>query len=307
MAFDEERIEPTYHLRLGVAGKSYGLELSQRMGVKEEVLSISKNYLEEKKKSDKEVTLALLNQKLEENEAIKMDLVRKEKEIENKNLLLEKEINKYKKMNNQIFLDREKEKEKLIEKAKEEIDSIVNEYKNNSSNKLHEVIGVKKKLDDLISEEDEEEEETKNINVNDFVRIIDSDIAGKVVRIKGDNLSLVTEQGVNLNVKSNQVEKYKKSATKKVRSTSLFKTSKVVKLECNLIGLRVEEALSELDKYIDDALVAHYKEVRIIHGSGTGRLRSAVHDYLNKRKEIKSYRLGGLGEGGVGATVVYFK
>ncbi|MDD7735291.1 MAG: endonuclease MutS2, partial [Bacillales bacterium] len=307
MAFDEERIEPTYHLRLGVAGKSYGLELSQRMGVKEEVLSISKNYLEEKKKSDKEVTLALLNQKLEENEAIKMGLVKKEKEIENKNLLLEKEINKYKKMNNQIFLDSEKEKEKLIEKAKEEIDSIVNEYKNNSSNKLHEVIGVKKKLDDLISEEDEEKEETKNINVNDFVRIIDSDIAGKVVRIKGDNLSLVTEQGMNLNVKSNQVEKYKKSPTKKVRSTSLFKTSKVVKLECNLIGLRVEEALSELDKYIDDALVAHYKEVRIIHGSGTGRLRSAVHDYLNKRKEIKSYRLGGLGEGGVGATVVYFK
>ncbi len=307
MAFDEERIEPTYHLRLGVAGKSYGLELSQRMGVKEEVLSISKNYLEEKKKSDKEVTLALLNQKLEENEAIKMGLVKKEKEIENKNLLLEKEINKYKKMNNQIFLDSEKEKEKLIEKAKEEIDSIVNEYKNNSSNKLHEVIGVKKKLDDLISEEDEEEEETKNINVNDFVRIIDSDIAGKVVRIKGDNLSLVTEQGMNLNVKSNQVEKYKKSPTKKVRSTSLFKTNKVVKLECNLIGLRVEEALSELDKYIDDALVAHYKEVRIIHGSGTGRLRSAVHDYLNKRKEIKSYRLGGLGEGGVGATVVYFK
>ena len=112
---------------------------------------------------------------------------------------------------------------------------------------------------------------------------------------------------MSLNVKTSQVEKYKKAPKKKERYSSLFKTTKQVKLECNLIGLRVEEALLELDKYIDDALVAHYKEVRIIHGSRTGRLSSAVHDYLNKRTEIKSYRLGGLGEGGVGATVVSFK
>ena len=111
-----------------------------------------------------------------------------------------------------------------------------------------------------------------------------------------------------MNVKLSQVERYyPKKKVKKVQTTSLFKTTKIVKLECNLIGLRVEEALLELDKYIDDAIVARYKEVRIVHGSGTGALRSAVHDYLNRRKEIKSYRLGGLGEGGVGATVVYFK
>ena len=108
--------------------------------------------------------------------------------------------------------------------------------------------------------------------------------------------------------KLSQVERYfPKKKVKKVQTTSLFKTTKIVKLECNLIGLRVEEALLELDKYIDDAIVARYKEVRIVHGSGTGALREAVHNYLNRRKEIKSYRLGGLGEGGVGATVVYFK
>ena len=114
---------------------------------------------------------------------------------------------------------------------------------------------------------------------------------------------------MNLSIKLNQLEKYKKvvKKNKPTNSSSLFKTTKMVKLECNLIGMRVEEALLELDKYLDDAMVARYKEVRIIHGSGTGALRSAVHEYLNKRKEIKSYRLGGMGEGGVGATVVYFK
>ena len=74
-----------------------------------------------------------------------------------------------------------------------------------------------------------------------------------------------------------------------------------------MIGLRVEEASVELDKYIDDALVARYKEVRIVHGSGTGALRNMVHEYLNRRKEVKSFRLGMMGEGGVGATVVYFR
>ncbi|MBE6131788.1 MAG: endonuclease MutS2 [Erysipelotrichaceae bacterium] len=308
MAFDEENIVPTYHLRLGVAGKSYGIELSQRMGVEENVISLSKEYLENKVKSDKEVTLALLNQRLEENEFIKMELLRKEEELDKRNIELEREIEKYKRLENKIFLESEKEKEKLIQKAKEEIEEIMDEFKKSSSYKMHEVIASKKKLDDLSSIEEEEESISKVINVNDYVRIIDSDITGKVIRIKGDKISLISEQGMNLNVKLSQVERYfPKKKVKKVQTTSLFKTTKIVKLECNLIGLRVEEALLELDKYIDDAIVARYKEVRIVHGSGTGALREAVHNYLNRRKEIKSYRLGGLGEGGVGATVVYFK
>lgn len=308
MAFDETNIIPTYHLRLGVAGKSYGIELSQRMGVDEGVIALSKEYLNQKQKTDKEVTLALLNQKLEENEFLRMELLRKEEELDKKSRHLDNEIAKYKRLENKIFLESEKEKEKLVQKAKEEIDLIVQEYKNNSSFKLHEVINVKKKLDDLIEEDDEEEIIKKTINVNDYVRVVDSDIAGKVVRIKGETCSILTEQGMNLNVKLSQVEKYKKVVKKNnPYSQSLFKTTKMVKLECNLIGKRVEEALEELDKYLDDAIIAHYKEVRIIHGSGTGALRTAIHEYLNRRKEIKSYRLGGLGEGGVGATVVYFK
>lgn len=309
MAFDEVNIQPTYHLRLGVAGKSYGLELSKRMGVNNEVIAISKEYLEDKKKSDKEITLALLNQKLEENELIKTELNAKEELLEEKVRSLDNEIKKYKALENKIYLDSEKEKEKLISKAKEEIDSIVEEFKKQSSFKMHEVISSKKKLDDMIEEDDEDDDSNLNINLNDNVRIIDSDISGRVIRIKGDKFVILTSQGMNLTVSQNQLEKYQPKVNKKIKytSTTVFKTQKMVKLECNLIGLRVEEGLKELDKYIDDALVAHYKEVRIIHGSGTGALRNAVHDYLNKRKEIKSYRLGGLGEGGVGATVVYFK
>ena len=309
MAFDEEHIKPTYHLRLGVAGKSYGIELSQRMGVNSNVIDISKQYLEDRIKSDKEVTLAHLNQKLEENEAIKMDLLAKEEELEKEKEQLQREIDKYRRLENKIFLESEKEKEKLVAKAKEEIEEIIEEFKKNNSYKMHEVISAKKRLDSLVEEDEDEEEKAKQvISINDHVRMINSDISGKVVRLKGNNLTIISDQGMSLNVKLGDVEKYTpKKKVKKNPSQSLFKTTKMVKLECNLIGLRVEEGLLELDKYIDDALVARYKEVRIVHGSGTGALRSAVHDYLNRRKEIKSYRLGGLGEGGVGATVVYFK
>lgn len=310
MAFDEEKIIPTYHLRLGVAGKSYGLELSQRMGVNQEVLNISHKYLEEKKKSDKELSLSLLNQKLEENEALKMSLEAQEIEYNKKLHHLDNEIEKYKRLENKIFLDSEKEKDKLIEKAKEEIESIVEEFRKSENYKMHEVINYKKKLDQLSSEEDEDDVKIE-INVGDSVRVIDSDVSGKVIRIKNDTCTILTSYGMNLNVSLSKLEHYKenkkKNNNKNIISNGLFKTSKLVKLECNLIGLRVEEALEELDKYIDECIVAHYKEVRIIHGSGTGALRNAVHDYLNKRKEIKSYRLGGMGEGGVGATVVYFK
>lgn len=309
MAFDEENIEPTYHLRLGVAGKSYGIDLSKRMGLNKQVIDYSLSYLAKKQKDDKEMTLALLNQKLEQNEALRMDLVKKEEELQEKTEDLKKEISKYKRLENQIYLNSEKEKEKLIEKAKEEIQQIVDDFKSSSNHKLHEVITAKKKLDDLINTSDSEQKINQVININDNVRIVDSDISGKVIRLKQNQAIILTSQGLTLSVNLNKLEKYKptKKVVNKNSPSSLFKTTKVVKLECNLIGLRVEEALKELDKYLDDALVSHYHEVRIIHGSGTGALRSAVHDYLNKRKEIKSFRLGGLGEGGVGATVVYFK
>lgn len=307
MAFDEKEIRPTYHLRLGVAGNSYGLELSQRMGLNPELVAISRNYLQEKKKSDKELTLAALNQKLAENEEIRMQLEKSEREFRLRKDDLEQEIRKYKAMENQIYLDSEKEKEKLIEEAKEKIDTIVEEFKKVESHPLHRIIQAKKDLEGLNESTEEVEHSEVSFQVNDSVRITGSDISGKLIRIKGDQGTLITDQGMNMKISLSQIEKYRPKKKEKRPVLTAYPNGKSVKLECNLIGLRVEEAAEELDKYIDDALVAHYKEVRIVHGSGTGALRTVVHEYLNRRKEVKSYRLGMMGEGGVGATVVYFR
>ena len=172
---------------------------------------------------------------------------------------------------------------------------------------MHRIIQAKKDLEGLNESAEEVEHLEVSFQVNDSVRITGSDISGKLIRIKGDQGTLITDQGMNMKISLSQIEKYRPKKKEKRPVLTAYPNGKSVKLECNLIGLRVEEAAEELDKYIDDALVAHYKEVRIVHGSGTGALRTMVHEYLNRRKEVKSYRLGMMGEGGVGATVVYFR
>ena len=182
-------------------------------------------------------------------------------------------------------------------------------FKNKENYKMHEVITAKRNLDLLKDSEEDDEISNYVPSINDYVRADDFNVTGKVIRIKGENVTLLTDQGLNLSVKASGLTKIK-NAKKEVKPktyVSSFKLDKRVSLECNIVGFRVEEGLREVDQYLSDCIAARYSEVRIIHGSGTGVLRTAVHEYLKKRKDIKSFRLGGLGEGGVGATVVYLK
>ncbi len=308
MAFDEQNITPTYRLRLGVAGKSYGLEMAYRMGLENEILVTASSYLEEKRKSDKEITLKMLQHKLEENEQIQFELKEKEDLLNKKVQTLE---NQRKELQRQIDLvkqNAEEEKEKLVDETKKKIEQTYNEFISSQDIKLHQVIKAKKDLDDLLDNQEENEESSYIPSIGDYVRANDYGVCGKVIRIKGDNVTIMSDGGMNITSKINGVSKISKSKQpKKKEYVPSFKLDKKVPLECNIVGFHIEEGIREIDKYLDDVITAHYSEVRIIHGSGTGKLRTAVHEYLNKRKDIKGYRLGGLGEGGVGATVVILK
>ena len=116
------------------------------------------------------------------------------------------------------------------------------------------------------------------------------------------------DSGLTLKVKLNSLRPAFKQKKKKVDVfTSYSRFDKSVSLECNVIGLRVSEALEVVSKYLDDARSVRYHQVRIIHGSGTGKLRMAIQEYLKKQSFVESFRFGGAGEGGVGATVVKLK
>ncbi len=310
MIFNEEKLSPTYKIRLGVAGKSYGLEVAQRENIPSYVIEKAKEYLEEKKNSDKELALNELNQRLNEIQLLKESL--QEQNVQLHNLIKNKqdEYNKVVLEKRKLEDSFEKEKEELIKKTQKEIKEMMESFKNKKDVKLHEVINLKKNVDNMLKNEDEEiiDDEVYDFKVNDYVLHKESSQKGTIKQIVKDNVVLLLDSGLTLKVKASSLRPALKAKKKKQEIYTSFSTlNKNVSLECNVIGCHVDEALSIVAKYLDDARCVHFKEVRIIHGSGTGRLRQAIQTYLKKQTFVEDFRLGGAGEGGVGATVVKLK
>ncbi len=303
MEFDKVNLKPTYRLLKDQIGKSYALEISSRYGISKEIIEKAYDYKKEYSNST-EIALAKLENKLEEQNEIITNYNLKKEQLDNlidenkkKEILLEKEIERIKK-------EAEKEIENLIKERKEEINQIYKDIKNKEDLKLHEALIANKKLEGFIKEEAIEQNKT-NFNIGDKVMIISLSKVGEIVNINKNKYG-VNIGNLTLNVDGSDLQIYQlKSKPSKVTINSKVKTTKM-SLELNLIGKRVEEALIELQTYIDKARVMHLPSVRIIHGYGTGRLQKAVHDYLKQIKNIE-YHFGGEHDGGMGSTTVIFE
>ena len=158
-------------------------------------------------------------------------------------------------------------------------------------------------------EEQEEAISTEEIHLGDTVKT-DLGFTGKVVKIKGDNLEVVSNDGMSFKVNRNKVKRTIRGEEPIVRKRNIdemiaLKTN--VKLELNVIGYHIDEALPVVSKYLDDCRLKHFKQVRIIHGMGTGQLRTAIWAYLKTCNFIEEYHYGGYADGGSGATIVIFK
>ena len=253
--------------------------------------------------------MEVLNEKINEVEKLKKMLLLKEEELQKEQEKLRVEIQKNRDLRNEIIQNAEDEKRLLVEKAKEEMDEIFKEFKSLENVKLHQLIDAKKKLENNPNLNDEEDEEDIVCNIGDSVEVIASKARGKVTRLDKNRATILLDGGLTLQVKLNQIRKVTvvKPNKKKTYTPDIISNMKRVSTECNVIGMTVKEAIEVISKYLDDCTVVHYKQCRIIHGCGTGKLRSGVHEYLKKCPYVESYRLGGMGEGGVGATVVTLK
>lgn len=174
---------------------------------------------------------------------------------------------------------------------------------------MHEVIEAKRRLKNL---DEEEVEVTKrhddDIQVGDYVTISELGIYGRVERIQGERVYLLSPDGLKFTSSKNKIMVIEEPKTQKVEKPVYSPTvSSDVKLELNVIGLYVEEALQEVGKYLDGVRLKRFSQVRIIHGFGTGALRRAIHEYLKKCDFVESFRPGDQHEGGGGATVVKLK
>ena len=309
MVFDEKKLLPTYLLKIGYPGRSYGLEMANRYHLDKEVVDSAKENLKKTGTRSVSDVIDKLNSVLRENEEINKRLKEDKRLLEGKT----KDINYQNKVLNtkkeNLLSDVEQTKTKMIEDAKKQIDEIL-KILNNPNAKAHELIDAKSKLSKL-EERSEDFEEDEEINLGDYVEVADLNLVGRVTKINKNKIELISIDGMTIKSTLNKVRKTSvlpEKSRKNARNPDDIVFSKTnIKLELNIIGKHVDEAMEEVKKYLDDCLVKHFKQVRIIHGMGTGALRDAVREYLDTCDFVESYRFGESFEGATGATVVVLK
>ena len=306
MIFDEENLSPTYIFKQGVPGKSYALEVASRYGIDKKLIANAKKFLKENSQNSSSELLDILQKKIEETTKLQDELAKKEAELDKRSKKLESDEENFAAKKENMMRDVKEEKEQIIAEAKKEVEDIISKM-HNSDMKVHEVIALKRELEEL-EEKQEEEVFNEDIAVDDYVSIPSMNIFGKVTRIKGNKAHIVSDNGLAFDVSKEKLHKIPKpkvgrSVVKKTNYDLAINTK--VGLELNLIGMRVDEAKAALVKYIDNCRLKHLGQVRIIHGFGSGALRKMVRDYLDTQKGL-SYRPGGEHEGGGGCTVVIF-
>lgn len=305
VGFDINDMSPTYKYYENQVGNSYALDIAQKYGLDVDILNRAESI---KKENETEIDIAYkkIDEQIIENQMINEQIIilRNNLDDELTALKLEKEENKNK-MNalKQEQIDGFNE---FMEESKDKANSIIRKLKNSDSvAKRHELLNIKDELNNLELEE-EQKEVVNDFNKDDYVRIKSMNYYGNIIDISKDNATVLSN-GIKLKVKLKDLSKESKPLQKKAKSKSYNTFKTIMPLECNLIGLRVEEALLILDKYIDNALLASLSSVRIIHGIGTGALQKAVHKYLKSSKHVIEFRFGKEGEGGLGATIVTLK
>ena len=304
MEFNLNTLLPTYRLKEGVSGKSYAYEISTNLGLDKSIVDNAKRF-KELYSSKMEKLLEELEEKnekysflIDDYKAKNSDLEKKIKENEEFIEVLKEEIRKVKKTSNEQI-------DEIVEEAKEKIDDIIKSLDGN--NKLHELIKAKKELEKAYVDEGIEEEASNSFVVGEEVLVKKLNRNGKVLSVKDDTY-VVQLDTMKMTIKGVDLGKVDvKKVKKKTRTISSSFGNKTVSPELNLIGKRAEEAKSELLSYLDGAKRCAMKEVRVIHGFGTGALRNMVWEVIKSDKMIKEARYGGANEGGMGATIITFK
>lgn len=307
MVFDEERLLPTYRFRQGVPGMSYALDVANRYGICEEIVKNAKDFLNSKAQNESSELISILQKKLDEANKLERELAKKEKEIAEAEMKIEKDQAMINEKRERLLEDVNEEKQRIIDEAREEIDEIISNIKGEDTS-LKDVSEARNRINELeekvdLANYDEE------IYIGDYVSIPSLDMSGRVIDISGNKARIIDDSGLTFNTEKNKLHKIdapKKRTVKHSTNEIDLSLGLNVGLELNIIGMRVEEAQNALIKYIDSCRLKHFKQVRIIHGFGSGALRKMTRAYLDTQKDL-TYRAGDGSEGGGGATVVIFK
>lgn len=310
MLFDEENLAPTYRLKMGLPGESYGLTVAQRFGLPSSIVETARQDIDSHTDMHVSEAIERLSALTKETEDLRELLSRQTATVERKEKELASKEKTLAEREEKLFGEVKEEKRKIIEEAERQIDEIISSL-NSPEVKLHQAIAAKKRLEEL-HEKQAEQTFLTEVAVGDYVSIPNLGVVGKVVKMEGKRVFIQTTDGLSFNTTKDKVVKTTKPEEKKKkfmgRMVDSIGEGPSVGLELNIVGLHVDEALPEIDRYLDACRRKGFERVRIIHGYGSGTLRKVTHEYLKAHSSfVKKFELGGEFEGGSGATVVYLK
>ncbi len=323
--FSVETLRPTYRLLIGIPGKSNAFAISSKLGLPDHIIEDAKRHITEDKESFEDLLANLENSRVT-IEKERLEIAGYKEEVKALKQKLEAKQEKIDQAKEKILRQANEEAREILRNAKELADETIRVFqKAEAGISIKDLEKSRQKVRDKISEKNEKltlknDKPTHKvlkptqIKPGDSVKVVSMGLKGTVSSLPDKNGNLFVQCGIiRSKVSLNDlvlIEEETINTGKMQRSSSgKLKMSKSysISTEINLLGRTVDEALSELDKYLDDAYLAHLPSVRVVHGKGTGALRNAVHNYLRKNRVVKSYRLGEYGEGDAGVTIVEFK
>jgi DNA mismatch repair protein MutS2 len=314
--FDVETLRPTYRLLIGVPGSSNAFAISSRLGLPEHIIQTAKAQLSnDENRLEEMITSLSAEHKAIEEERQKSEQLREE--AERLFADLKRQMDQWEEERMRIREKARQEARSIVANAQREAEEVLKQLREwakarPQEMKEHQLIEAKKRLDDAVPEmrlpgkSKDITTGSQTMEVGDEVYVHNVNQKGVIAEVLADDEFQVQIGFLKMKVHRRNLEKLtSKTHVVNPKVTSSVKRSKEhVRPELDLRGKMVEEAILEIDKYLDDAILAGYKQVSLIHGKGTGALRSGVQDFLRAHRSVKTFRLGSHGEGGSGVTVV---
>lgn len=323
--FDVETLRPTYRLLIGIPGKSNAFAISSKLGLPDEIIEAAKEQISEENESFEDLLTDLEQSRVTiENE--RAEIASYKKEIEQLKKQLEQKQDKIDQSKDRILREANEQARAILQEAKDVADETIRTFQKAGPNaSMQDLEKSRQKVRGKISEKNDKLSlkaapakqsgiKPNQLKLGESVKIVSMGLKGIVSSLPDSKGNLFVQCGImrsKTNIKDLVLidEKTVTSPALSRTSTGKMKMSKSfsVSPEINLLGKTVDEAISVLDKYLDDAYLAHLPSVRIVHGKGTGALRSAVQSHLKRVKYVKSFQLGEYGEGDAGVTIATFK
>lgn len=324
--FDVETLRPTYHLLIGIPGKSNAFAIAGKLGLPSYIIEEAKRHLSEQDESfedllaDLETSRRTIEKEQDEIAAYRRELERLKHEASQKQKRLDEQKER-------ILREANEKAHAILAEAKDVADETIRNFhkfgKENISaaDMERERERLRKKMNSTATGMSQEAKKPKkqhkpgDFRLGESVRVLSMNLNGTVGSLPDSKGNVTVQMGIlrsQVHISDLEIiedtpaysaKQMHKTGKGKMKMGKAFSVSP----EINLLGKTVDEAVAELDKYLDDASLAHLSTVRVVHGKGTGALRTGIHNYLKRQKRVKSYRLGAFGEGDAGVTIVELK